>query len=263
MNLGIHDAARHGLRPNWRDAHIKCHGGNSHLLHKESPVVSHKAQCWVPFCSFSIPALLVMSYPYFGFHTIAMPMTLNWTSGLSLDNSQISPSVTAQSPGWPWTTKCTSCVWLAQTVSSSTTSGGSGHFQPHEPLRCLFSPLSLCDWITALSSLPLYTIQPLQLIQNAAAQHVFNLSKFYHITPFLCSLHYFPVPARIILVTLMHAYKEKKGTVPTNLKAFIIICSTPQSLQSSSTDCLDPPSLRVQGRHASSLFFMLTMRWRN
>ena len=59
----------------------------------------------------------------------------------------------------------------------------------------VISRLDYCN--SLLASLPVCTIQPLQLIQNAAAHLVFNLPKFSHVTPLLRSLHWLPVVARI------------------------------------------------------------------
>lgn len=40
-----------GLLTTWRRTHIRWHGGDSHLFHADFPLVSHKARCWVYFCS--------------------------------------------------------------------------------------------------------------------------------------------------------------------------------------------------------------------
>ncbi|KAK3554730.1 hypothetical protein QTP70_033143, partial [Hemibagrus guttatus] len=92
--------------------------------------------------------------------------------------------------------------------------------------------------------LPLNTICPLQMIQNAAARLVFNLPKFSHTTPLLRSLHWLPVAARIRFKTLILAYKAKNGPAPPYLKALITPRTAPRSLRSSSTARLVPPSLR-------------------
>lgn len=69
---------RGGLLPTMRNGHFRCHGEDLHLHHADSPLVSHKAQCWVLFCSPSIPAPLVRSYPHKVFHTTAMLRTLTF-----------------------------------------------------------------------------------------------------------------------------------------------------------------------------------------
>ena len=59
----------------------------------------------------------------------------------------------------------------------------------------VISQLDYCN--SLLASLPACVIQPLQIIQNAAAPLVFNIPKFSYVTPLLRSLHWLPVAARI------------------------------------------------------------------
>lgn len=51
-----------------------------------------------------------------------------------------------------------------------------------------------------------------------------------HTTPLLCSLHWLPIAAYIRLKTLMLAYKDTNGPVPTYLKALHRTLSDPLSL---------------------------------
>lgn len=54
------------------------------------------------------------------------------------------------------------------------------------------------DYCNALLvGLPTTMTKPLQMIQNAAARLVFNQTKRTHVAPFLVSLHWLPVMARI------------------------------------------------------------------
>jgi len=67
------------------------------------------------------------------------------------------------------------------------------------------SKLDYCN--SVLAALPTSTLQPLQCIQNAAAQLVFGLSHSDHVTPTLIQLHWLPVSCRIKfkLCCLVHA----------------------------------------------------------
>ncbi len=74
----------------------------------------------------------------------------------------------------------------------------------------VISRLDYCN--TLLAGLPSNTIKPLQMIQNAAAQLLFNEPKRAHVTPLFVSLHWLPVAARIQFKTLMLAYRT--GSAP-------------------------------------------------
>lgn len=50
---------QHSMIPTWRDGRIRWNGGDPHLLHADSPLVSCRVHCWVLFYNTSIPALLV------------------------------------------------------------------------------------------------------------------------------------------------------------------------------------------------------------
>ncbi|KAK3507917.1 hypothetical protein QTP70_002915, partial [Hemibagrus guttatus] len=116
----------------------------------------------------------------------------------------------------------------------------------------VISRLDYCN--SLLAGLLLNAIRPLQMIQNAAAQLVFNLPKFSHTTPLLRSLHWFSVAARIRFKTLMLAYKAKNGPAPSYLKALVTPRTAPRSLRSTSIARLVPPSLREKVGGAVALF---------
>ena len=62
------------------------------------------------------------------------------------------------------------------------------------------SKLNYCNAL--LDGLPKYQLQRLQYVQNTAARVVLQVSKFQHITPVLCELHWLPIQYRIILKRL-------------------------------------------------------------
>ncbi|KAI4879911.1 hypothetical protein NFI96_003645 [Prochilodus magdalenae] len=97
----------------------------------------------------------------------------------------------------------------------------------------VISRLDYCN--SLLAGLPLRAIRPLQLVQNAAARLIFNLPKFTHVTPLLCSLHWLPVAACIRFKTLMFTYKAKNGPAPPYLMAMVKSRAVPRALRASST----------------------------
>ncbi|XP_047664330.1 uncharacterized protein LOC125140204, partial [Tachysurus fulvidraco] len=121
--------------------------------------------------------------------------------------------------------------------------------------------ISRLDYCNALlAGLPINAICPLQMIQNAAAQLVFNLPKFSHTTLLLRSLHWLLVAARIRFKTLMLANKAKNSSASSYLKALITPHTAPRTLRSSSTAQLVPPSLRVRGKYTTRLLSVQSPR---
>ena len=107
----------------------------------------------------------------------------------------------------------------------------------------LISRLDYCN--SLLASLPAYTIQPLQFIQNAAAHLVFNLPKFSHITPRIRSLHWLPVAARIhfkVLILTLPTYRT--SCRPTHSLSTPLCCHRPPCPSCQPRNCgASPPSL--------------------
>ena len=64
------------------------------------------------------------------------------------------------------------------------------------------SKLDYCNPL--LYGLPKYQLQRLQYVQNTAARVVLQVSKFQHITPVLCALHWLPIQYRIIFKILLN-----------------------------------------------------------
>ncbi len=100
--------------------------------------------------------------------------------------------------------------------------------------------ISRLDYCNALlAGLPSNTIEPLQMIQNAAARLVFNEPKRAHVTPLFVSLHWLPVAARIKFKTSMLAYKTTTGSAPTYFLSLLRIYISSRSLRSASEQRLD------------------------
>ncbi|CAB1343981.1 unnamed protein product [Coregonus sp. 'balchen'] len=108
-------------------------------------------------------------------------------------------------------------------------------------------------------------LQPLQLIQNAAARLVFNLPKFSHVTPLLRTLHWLPVEARICYKTMVLAYGAVRGTAPPYLQALISPYTQTRALRSSTSGLLAPLPLRKHSSRSaqSKLFAALAPQWWN
>ncbi len=118
--------------------------------------------------------------------------------------------------------------------------------------------ISRLDYCNALlAGLPSNTIKPLQMIQNAAAQLVFNEPKRAHVTPLFVSLHWLPVAARIKFKTLMLAYRTTTGSAPTYFHSLLRIYIPSRSLRSASEQCLVVPSQR--GSKSLSRTFSFTV----
>lgn len=96
---------------------------------------------------------------------------------------------------------------------SVTTSGGSGHFHPQRPLRCLFAPLSFCDWTTVTRPGRSSTVCHLTSATNLGCNCT-NCSYPGSPTPPYYFAH-FSVPAHVRFKTLILAYKAENGPKPT------------------------------------------------
>ncbi len=105
--------------------------------------------------------------------------------------------------------------------------------------------ISRLDYCNALlAGLPSNAIKPLQMIQNAAAQLVYNEHKRAHVTPLFISLHWLPVAARIQFKTLMIAYRTTTGSAPSYFHSLLQIYIPSRSLRSASERRLVGPSQR-------------------
>jgi len=75
--------------------------------------------------------------------------------------------------------------------------------------------LDYCDALLAVC--PVYAINKLQLVQNAAARVLTRSKKKDHITPILSSLHWLPIKFRINYKVLLLTYKALTGLAPVYL----------------------------------------------
>ncbi len=119
----------------------------------------------------------------------------------------------------------------------------------------VISRLDYCNAI--LAGLPLCTIKPLQMIQNAAAQLVFSEPKMAPVTPLFISLHWLSVAACIKVKTLMLAYRIVTGSAPSYFHSLITIYIPSRSLISACERRLVVPSQR--GTKSLSRTFSFTV----
>ncbi len=122
--------------------------------------------------------------------------------------------------------------------------------------------ISRLDYLHALlAGLPSHTIKPLQMIQNAAAQLVFNEPKGAHVTPLFISLHWLPVAARIQFKTLILAYKTTTGSTPAYFHSLLRIYIPSRILRSASERRLVVPSQRVSISFSRTFSFTTPGWW--
>lgn len=79
----------------------------------------------------------------------------------------------------------------------------------------------LDDCNSLLDGVPAFVIRALQLIQNAEALLVFNLPKFFHTTPIVCTLNGLPVAAGIQFKSLVLAYHAVNGSGSTYIQDMV------------------------------------------
>ncbi len=124
--------------------------------------------------------------------------------------------------------------------------------------------VSRLDYCNALlAGLPANTIKPLQMIQNAAAQLVFNEPKRTHVTPLFISLHWLPMAARIKFKTLMLAYRTTTGSAPSYFHSLLRIYIPSRSLRSASERRLVVPSQRGSKSLSRTFSFTIPGWWNN
>ncbi len=123
----------------------------------------------------------------------------------------------------------------------------------------VISRLDYCDAL--LAGLPSNTINPLQMIQNAAARLVFKKPKRAHVTPLFVSLHWLMVAACIQFKTLMLAYRTTTGSAPSYFHSLLQIYIPSRSLRSASERRLVVPSQRGSKSLSRTFSFTIPGRW--
>lgn len=124
----------------------------------------------------------------------------------------------------------------------------------------VISRIDYCN--SLLAGLPVCTVKPLQMIQNAAARLVFNQPKRAHVTPLLISLHWLPVAARIKFKALIIAYKAVTKTAPVYLESLIQVYTPSRPLRSASERRLVLPAHQAP-RSLARLFSSVAPKWWN
>lgn len=85
------------------------------------------------------------------------------------------------------------------------------------------------------------SLSRLQLVQNVAARLLTNTSRYSHITPVLCSLHWLPVKFRITFKLLLFVFKAIHGLAPEYLSDCLKLRRHCRALRSSKQPLLEVP----------------------
>jgi exonuclease III len=109
----------------------------------------------------------------------------------------------------------------------------------------IFSKLDYCNAL--LYGLPIYELNRLQKVQNAAARVVCNKAKYDHISPSLMELHWLPVKYRIFYKLALLVFKSLINIAPYYINQMIIRQhNTRYSLRSNSGISLVVPRTRCK-----------------
>ena len=188
---------------------------------------------------------------------------------LSIQNTSVVPSLTAKSLGVTLDSQLSFTSYIAATARSCRFSLYNIRkirpFLTKEATQLLVQSLVLSrlDYCNVLlAGLPASAIHPLQMIQNAAARLVFNLTKFSHVTPLFRDLHWLPIMSRIKFKTLVLAYRSVHLSAPPYLQDLVSLQTPLRPLRpSTSAGRLAPP--RLKSRSQARLFSFLAPKWWN
>ena len=97
-----------------------------------------------------------------------------------------------------------------------------------------------------LYGIPLNTLAPLQRVQNTAARIITGQSKYTHITPVLCGLHWLPIYYRIRYKIAIVVYKALHDHAPPYITDLVTVHSPARALRSSQENYLNVPVTRTK-----------------
>ena len=149
------------------------------------------------------------------------------------------------SPRWPQRASTTYADWARSAVASE------NNVTTRLVIALVISRFDFCS--SLLVGLPLCTTEPLQLIQNAAAPLIFELSPSEHTTPSLLQLYWLPIRWRVQFKLWCFMHAVVTGRSPAYLGSIVQRATQSRSgLRPSSFDFSVPKTRTKFGQRAFS-----------